>query len=142
METTVDLHGEGHHEDGKKMVIKITILLSVITIIELILGFIMMPMPEGSFSRHFIKGIIIVLMLWKAYYITGYFMHLKHENGVMKKLILIPLSIFVWFIIAFLADGASYLHLRKTYDPYSLKMNSMKAPQHEEGAEHHSPTEE
>lgn len=135
--STTELHEEGQsHGGGKKEVIKVTIILTVITIIELILGFIMMDWAEGSFKRDFVKGVIIILMLAKAYYIVGYFMHLLHENKIMKRLILIPLTIFIWFIIAFLADGHSYLELRSKYDPYSVEMNERKLPIDEHKAPH------
>lgn len=136
--STTELHEEGHsHNSGKKEVIRVTIILTVITIVELILGFMMMNWPEGSFSRHLVKGIIIILMLSKAYYIVAYFMHLGHENKSMKRLIMIPLLLFVWFIIAFLADGHSYLELRNKYDPYSVELSHKAQP-----AEKHHEAEE
>ena len=55
---------------GKKEIKKVTIILSVLTLIELALGFSMIGMEE-SFLRHFIKGVIIILMLAKAYERAG-----------------------------------------------------------------------
>ncbi|WP_447640583.1 MULTISPECIES: cytochrome C oxidase subunit IV family protein [Chitinophagaceae] len=143
--STTELQEEAHsHGGGKKEVIKVTIILTVITIVELILGFMMMDWAEGSFKRDFVKGVIIILMISKAYYIVGYFMHLIHENKIMKRLIMIPLLLFVWFIIAFLADGHSYLELRKKYDPYSVEMNEKKLPvdNQKEHQEHQEPAEQ
>lgn len=135
--STTELHEEGQsHNSGKKEVIKVTVILSVVTIIELIIGFMMMSMEPGGFGHNFSKGVIIVLMLLKAYYIVAHFMHLGHENSIMKKLVLIPLTIFIWFIIAFLADGHSYLELRSKYDPYSVEMNEKKLPIDEHKAPH------
>lgn len=125
---------------ARKEVIKITVYLSVITIIELILGYVMMGWEEGSFKRHFVKGIIIILMLWKAFYIVAYFMHLKHENKNFRSIILLPLSFFVWFIIAFLADGSAALKARQKYDAYSVEMNKRVVPENEHG--HHGAAEE
>src|ERR1700712_2607829 len=93
-----------HHEHsggGTKEIIRVTIILTVLTIVELALGFLMMGMPEDSTSRHFVKGIILILMLAKAFYIVGYFMHLKHEIRNLIMTIVVPLFLFVWFIIAF-----------------------------------------
>ena len=55
-------------------------------------------------------------MLAKAFYITAYFMHLGHEIKNFIMTIVVPLSLFVWFIIAFLYDGNSYKTLRNQYD--------------------------
>jgi hypothetical protein len=38
-------------------------------------------------------------------------MHLGDETKNMIITVLIPLTLFVWFIIAFLADGGFWLHM-------------------------------
>lgn len=127
---------EEQRNSARKEVIKVTIILSVVTILELLIGFYMMRLEAGGFLHNFCKGTIIILMLLKAYYIVAHFMHLGHENKIMKRLILIPLSLFIWFIIAFLADGHSYLELRAKYDPYSVEMNEKKLPATEHSDPH------
>ena len=74
-------HSVGHeetHGGGTSEIKKVTIILSVLTIIELALGFWMIGMENKGLVLA-IKGAIIILMLAKAFYIVGYFMHLKHE---------------------------------------------------------------
>ena len=131
-----------HHEThggGTKEVIKITVILSVLTIIELILGYLMINMAEGSTARLSTKIVIILLMLAKAYYIVAYFMHLKHELKNMIMTIVVPLLLFVWFIIAFLYDGNAYKNLRNKYDKHHSEQSSVKAPAASHGSEkpHH-----
>jgi cytochrome c oxidase subunit IV len=109
---------------GRREIWRVTIILSVLTVIELGLGFWLMSIEEGFF-RHFIKGVIVILMLAKAFYIVSYFMHLGHELRNMIMTIVVPLGLFIWFIIAFLYDGASFKELRNTYDP-SYKERSME----------------
>lgn len=128
MEPTSTVEYHEHHGGGTKEVIKVTIILTILTIVELILGFSMMGMAEDSLMRHFIKGIILILMLVKAFYIVGYFMHLKHEIRNLIMTICIPLFLFVWFIIAFLYDGHSYNNNRNTYNPYYKVQSEQKAP--------------
>ena len=128
-----------HHFDreaSKKEVIRVTIILTVITLIELALGFWMMGI-EAHFMRNLIKGFICIFMLAKAFYIVGYFMHLKHELRNMIMTIVVPLLLFVWFIIAFLADGNSYKTLKNRYDAHHLEESKTKVaePAHE-GGEH------
>jgi cytochrome c oxidase subunit 4 len=110
-----------HHEpqEGQvKKIIKTTILLSVITIIELILGFVIYYMNKGEAPSTtlilFIKGVIVILSLLKAFYIVGVFMHLGDEIRNFALTIVVPLLLFVWFIAAFLWDGDSWKNLRNT----------------------------
>lgn len=108
-------HADGNA--GRREIWKVTIILSVLTLIELAFGYALYAwIKDEGFVRNFIKGVIIILMLAKAFYITAYFMHLGHELKNMIMTIVVPLGLFIWFIIAFLYDGASYKHLRNTYD--------------------------
>lgn len=134
--TLESLEHERHAGGGTKEIWKITIYLSVLTIIELILGFSMIGMEETSFLRHLIKGVIVILMLWKAFYIVGYFMHLRHELRNMIMTIVVPLFLFVWFIIAFLTDGNSFKNDKNKYDRGHLERSQEKSPEHEEGTHH------
>jgi cytochrome c oxidase subunit IV len=126
MEYTHTSHEE-HHESGKGEVKRVTIILSVLTIIELALGFWMMKVEDHG-MRLGIKGVIIILMMAKAFYIVAYFMHLKHELKNMIMTIVVPLLLFVWFIIAFLYDGNSYLDYRMKHDRYKNEKSKEKAP--------------
>jgi cytochrome c oxidase subunit IV len=128
-----------HDSGGTKLIIRVTVILSVLTIVELALGFWMMGV-EGGFLRAAIKGTIIILMLAKAFYIVGYFMHLKHELMNLIMTIIVPLGLFVWFIIAFLADGYSYNNNRNTYNSYYKESSTRKAP--EEGHQKKVPSAE
>jgi cytochrome c oxidase subunit IV len=108
-----------HHEPGGKEVvqkiIRTTVILSVITLIELGLGFCMYLMPDlSSAVVLFIKGAIVILSLLKAFYIVGVFMHLGEEIKNLIMTIIVPLLLFVWFIAAFLWDGSSWRELRNT----------------------------
>lgn len=122
---------EEHSGGGVKEIIKVTIILSVLTAIELALGFWMMGMPLESGLRLATKGTIVILMLAKAFYIVGYFMHLKHEIKNLIMTIVVPLALFIWFIIAFLYDGNSFRHLRNTYDPHYKEQSIIKVEKKE-----------
>lgn len=129
-------HSVGHEETnggGTSEIKKVTIILSVLTIIELALGFWMIGMENKGLILA-IKGAIIILMLAKAFYIVGYFMHLKHEIKNLIMTIVVPLALFIWFIIAFLADGNSFRNLRNTYDPYFKEQSTIKVEKKEHGS--------
>src|SRR5687767_2285186 len=110
-----------HHSDSefRKRVKKVTIILSVITVIELGLGLTMyaLHLPDGL-RRMLIKGMIIILSLAKAYYIVSVFMHLGDEIRNMIMTIVVPLMLFIWFILAFILDGNSYKNLRNKFDQH------------------------
>jgi len=114
-----------HHVPGRenvKRIIKTLVILSVITIVELALGFsIYFIHKSPSFSTGLvlaIKGVIVILSLAKAFYIVSIFMHLGDEIRNMIMTIVVPLMLFIWFIAAFLWDGNSYKNLRNTYDKH------------------------
>ena len=112
-----------HHAPGGdetvKRIIKTTVILSVITLIELALGFGIYYMHKSPDYSHnlvlFIKGVIVILSLLKAFYIVGVFMHLGDEIRNLIMTIVVPLLLFVWFIAAFLWDGNSWRTLRNTH---------------------------
>jgi len=122
-------HEENH---GTGEIKKVTIILSVLTIVELILGFWMIGITSEAL-RLAIKGTIIILMMAKAFYIVAYFMHLKHELKNLIMTIVVPLGLFIWFIIAFLYDGNSFRNLRNTYDPYFKERSTIKVEQKAHG---------
>jgi len=139
-------HTAEHHEHaggGTKEIIKVTVILTVLTIIELILGFWMIDIPLDNQSlRLGIKGTIVILMMAKAFYIVAYFMHLKHELKNLIMTIVVPLALFIWFITAFLYDGNSFRNLRNTYDPHFKEQSTIKVEKKEHGsAEKHEKTE-
>lgn len=139
MDNTASVHHDEHAGGGKKEIVRITVYLSILTIVELIIGYYMYKAAlEDGFFKHFLKGVIVVLMLWKAMYIVGYFMHLKHELRNMIMTIVVPLFLFVWFIISFLSDGNSYKNLRHNYDPYHVERATLKAMPHEGHESHES----
>ena len=74
---------EAHNAEAMAEIKKVTIILSVFTIVELILGFWMISLTSEALILA-IKGTIVILMMAKAFYIVAYFMHLKHEAPAAK----------------------------------------------------------
>jgi cytochrome c oxidase subunit 4 len=107
-----------HHTDIKspeskkqlKRITKILILLSIITVVEVAFGLLF----SYTMPRAILNTIFMILTLLKAGYIVSVFMHLGDEVKSFMIMILIPLALFIWFIIAFLADGQFWLHMNTT----------------------------
>ena len=93
-----------------KRIWKIFWILLVITVCEVIMGM--------FFSHRFPKGLVafffLALTLLKAGYIVAVFMHLGDELKNFLITVMIPLVLFVWFIIAFLADGGFWLRMNNS----------------------------
>jgi len=131
-----------HHisdAEFKSKVRKTTILLSVITIIELAIGLIIYNIHKGADPSALLvlmfKGLVCILTLAKAYYIVSVFMHLGDEIRNMIMTIVVPLLLFIWFILAFIIDGNSYKNLRNTYDKHFQETTTPK-PHHAAAEEH------
>jgi cytochrome c oxidase subunit IV len=104
------------HASGTGKIWKIFWVLSVLTVIELALGYFLYA-KSGTLSYGFVlstKILIGLLTLAKAYYIVSVFMHLGDEIRNLIMTIVVPLALFIWFIIAFLWDGDSWKNLRNT----------------------------
>ncbi|TAL50845.1 MAG: hypothetical protein EPN92_01285 [Chitinophagaceae bacterium] len=115
-------HAPTPSDEMVKRIIKTTIVLSIITLIELAMGFSIYFIHKNPDYSHAlvlaIKGCIVILSLAKAFYIVSVFMHLGDEIRNMIMTIIVPLMLFIWFIAAFLWDGNSYKNLRNTYDKH------------------------
>jgi cytochrome c oxidase subunit IV len=126
-----------HHapSEGTSRIWKTFWLLLIITVIELGLGLSLYAFHDMSGGvRIFIKGVIVILSLAKAFYIVSIFMHLGDELRNMIMTIVVPLLLFVWFIGAFLWDGDSFRNLRNNYDPaYKERTTTPANEKHTEG---------
>jgi len=99
-----------HHseEQGKKIRKKIwmvTLLLTIVTALEVALG---AMVKQGSDAWFTVKILFILLTLLKAGYIVLTFMHLGDERKVLKWMVLLPYAIFIIYLmfIAFTEGSA------------------------------------
>lgn len=110
---------ESIQSEGSKKQIKriwmITLYLAIITAAEVSLG--LWDHHTAIFKdRGILDATFLIMTVLKAFLIVDVFMHLGSEVRNFVMVVLIPLTLFSWFIIAFLADGH-----------YSLKMNETQA---------------
>ncbi len=93
------LHGHHSEDEGKlirKKIWKVTILLTLVTIIEVALG---AYIKQSSDIWPLIKWTFVVLTLLKAGYIVMVFMHLGDERKWLRNVILIPYTLFILYLI-------------------------------------------
>lgn len=107
-------HSDVRSSESKKQIgriWKVFWILLVVTIVEVIMGM--------FYSHHLPKALVafffLALTLFKAGYIVAVFMHLGDEFKNFLITIMIPLTLFIWFIIAFLADGGFWLHMNQSH---------------------------
>lgn len=86
---------------------KVTGILALITIVEVIGGLYLYQYVP----KFVINGAFLLLTVYKSYFIVKVFMHLGDEVKWFRFIVLIPLILFVWFIIAFLYDGSAWLKI-------------------------------
>ena len=97
-------HSEEAGRKIRKKILKVTVILTIITVVEVLLG---SQIKQSSDYWPIIKWSFIVLTLIKAAYIVLSFMHLGDERKAMKYVILIPYVVFIIYLIFVLLWEAS-----------------------------------
>jgi cytochrome c oxidase subunit IV len=106
---------DAHHseEQGKvvrKKIWKVTAILSIITIVEVLVGVFFPKGDDPGMRWQMIKWGYIVLTAIKAGYIVLVFMHLGDERKNLKYMILVPYILFILYLIFILWQEASYVN--------------------------------
>jgi cytochrome c oxidase subunit IV len=79
------------------------IILLIATCVEFAIAF-GLP-PEMKLSRLLI---FVFLTIFKAFFIVGEFMHLKHETKTLIWSIIIPTGFIVWLLVALIYEGLNH----------------------------------
>jgi cytochrome c oxidase subunit 4 len=99
------------HESNTKRIWFVFGLLSIITIVEVILGIIK---PDSLymtnlFRMNLLNWIFIILTVVKAYYIMWAFMHLEGEKANLRWSIVAPLVFLILYLIMILLIEGNYI---------------------------------
>jgi len=104
-------------EDGvkiRKKLYMVTLILTVITIVEIFMG--VQFKRNATFTWETIKLAFIVLTLVKAAYIVLIFMHLGDERKNLKYVVLLPYALFILYLIFIgIYEGLSVQELNTTF---------------------------
>ncbi len=105
-------HSPTIHQEGQEQVIapaqtktiwRTFVILLIATCVEFAIAF---GLPQEM--KYLRISIFVVLTIFKAFFIVGEFMHLKHEVKTLIWMILIPTGFIVWLLIALVYEGGSH----------------------------------
>ena len=100
-------------EEGIKKVLQGLYLLAGVTLAEVLISL----LGKGHFIAgledyrwiFFVTGLAMIgLSLYKAYFIIYEFMHLRYEVKTFARTVLLPTTLLIWGIIAFLWEGNTW----------------------------------
>ncbi len=116
---------EEQRKADKQIGIKGFWILLIVTFAEVGIALFLKDLLPGVLTRL----AMIVLSLYKAYYIVSIFMHLGAEVGGFASTIVLPMFLLVWAVIAFLWEG-NYARGNRNYvtDPRPGKTIQDDAP--------------
>ena len=89
-------HDEAQGKSIRKKILQVTVLLTIITTVEVFLGALI---KQSSDAWAFVKWSFIIMTLVKAAYIVMVFMHLGDEKKALRNVILIPYAMFILYLI-------------------------------------------
>lgn len=93
------LHAHHSEDQGKvirKKIYFVTILLTIVTVLEVALG---AYIKQSSAAWPFVKWSFVALTILKAGYIVMVFMHLGDEKKSLRYVILVPYILFILYLI-------------------------------------------
>lgn len=106
------LHNHHSEEEGvkiRKKIYFVTILLSLITLVEVVVGIYFGRAFVSEWAWETIKWFYIILTVVKAAYIVMVFMHLKDETRDFKQMLLVPYITFIlYLIVVCLVEGFEF----------------------------------
>lgn len=99
------------HESNLKRIWTVFGILSVITIVEVILGIVKPDVlfMNSLFRLNILNWIFIILTVVKAYYIMWAFMHLEGEKSSLRWSIVAPLVFLIIYLVFILLIEGNYV---------------------------------
>ena len=106
------------YEESKKFVFKGLWLLAAVTLVEVFISLISKGHLISGFEKIGWLGVIfalaiIVLSIYKAYFIIYEFMYMGSEVRGLRLTVLMPMLLLVWGVIAFFQEGNSWKERRQ-----------------------------
>jgi caa(3)-type oxidase subunit IV len=109
-ETTHTEHAGEHEGMTRRRIWNVFFVLLGITCVEFFIALYLVP--KGHMTYHSANPIYIVLTLAKAFYIVGYFMHLKFERLGLVFAIIVPVLFIIGLILVLTNESHHWIDLR------------------------------
>lgn len=127
----------GHmtYEQAIKRVYYGLYLLGAVTLVEVFFsllgkGHVISGLEDVSWIAYVVGLLLIVLSLYKAYFIIFEFMHMKYEVKGLALSVLLPTMLLIWAIVAFFQEGDSWKN-RREYIKQKNSEQPVQAPAQE-----------
>jgi cytochrome c oxidase subunit IV len=112
--------GHTDYSSAKKAVFRGMWLLAAVTLVEVFFslagkGYIpgITFIQDYNWTIAIVGLVLIVLSLYKAYFIVYEFMHMGSEVKGLRMTVLLPMLLLVWAIIAFFNEGSAWKNRRE-----------------------------
>ena len=104
------LRGYIQFKNNTQKIIGVLILLSVVTLIEVVLG-IYKPaiLNEYFLNLKLLNWIFIILTIVKAYYITWDFMHMRDETSILRRVVVWTAVFLILYLTFILIQEGGYI---------------------------------
>lgn len=122
------------YEESIKDVYKGLALLAGVTLVEVFFsllgkGYIISGAENYRWLIIIASLAILVLSIYKAYFIIYEFMHMKYEVPGLARTVLLPMGLLIWAIIAFFWEGNDWNKRRALIDNKNNESVEKSSPQ-------------
>tara|TARA_Y100000996_G_scaffold407461_1_gene385089 strand:+ start:406 stop:795 length:390 start_codon:yes stop_codon:yes gene_type:complete len=109
-------------KSNTQKIIGILLLLSIVTLIEVVLGIYKpAPLNESFLNLKLLNWVFIILTIVKAYYITWDFMHMRDETSVLRRVVVWTSVFLILYLTFILIQEGGYI-----FDEFNDTSNYIK----------------
>tara|TARA_B000000477_G_scaffold60836_1_gene51189 strand:- start:20 stop:409 length:390 start_codon:yes stop_codon:yes gene_type:complete len=97
-------------KSNTQKIIGVLLLLSIVTLIEVVLGIYKpAPLNESFLNLKLLNWVFIILTIVKAYYITWDFMHMRDETSVLRRVVVWTSVFLILYLTFILIQEGGYI---------------------------------
>ena len=97
-------------KSNTQKIIGVLILLSVVTLVEVVLGIYKPEVLNHSFANlKLLNWVFIILTIVKAYYITWDFMHMRDETSILRRVVVWTAVFLILYLSFIFIQEAGYI---------------------------------
>ena len=97
-------------KSNTQKIIGVLILLSIVTLVEVVLGIYKPEVLNQSFANlKLLNWVFIILTIVKAYYITWDFMHMRDETSILRRVVVWTAVFLILYLSFIFIQEAGYI---------------------------------